>query len=55
MPGCEFSDTSLKGMDVCTCEISAWKVDFYALQGMKVTGEQALGFTALLGLKITDV
>lgn len=54
MQGCEFAETSLKGMDVSNCEIGHWLVDAKALNGLKVTQAQALGFAALLGLQLTD-
>ncbi len=55
LTGCEFGDTSLKGLDVTDCLIGNWHTDLYALRGLKVTKEQAVTFAGLLGLNIMDL
>ena len=54
MDGAELSHMPLKGLDLSKCTFSHLRVDPAALRGMKVTGEQALKLSLLLGLVIAD-
>ena len=48
----EIHETSLRGLDVTSCEIGNLLVDLPAVRGMKVTREQAMELSTLLGLVI---
>ena len=50
----EIRETSLKGLDVTSCDIEGVAVDLPSLRGLKVNREQAMGLAALLGLVIED-
>lgn len=54
LDGSEFARFPLKGMDLSACRFTHLRVDVNALRGLKVTREQAMSLSMLLGLVIAD-
>ncbi|WP_342670991.1 hypothetical protein [Peribacillus loiseleuriae] len=49
-----FARTSLKGIDISSSTFQRLNVSLEDLDGCEVPSEQAIGFAAILGLKIKE-
>ncbi|GIN61815.1 hypothetical protein J27TS8_18080 [Robertmurraya siralis] len=54
LEGANFSETSLKGVDISTSTFEQLIIDMKDMRGCKVSTYQALQFASLLGLIIKD-